>query len=126
MLVRALEMIDNGECDGITPEEVEMLSEIIHRPQSMGREDAAKYLGLSLNRFHELRDCGVIPDPRKRRGFKEKEYFKCDLDKAKEYLLRRCTSRPAVRSPIQVPTRDNTGTATNRNCSHPSEITSTS
>lgn len=86
LLLKALEMCDKGECDGITPEEVEQLSQIIHRPQSMGREDAAKYLGLNLNEFHELRRQGIIQEPRKRRGFRELEYFKCDLDRAKERI----------------------------------------
>lgn len=79
-------MIDSGECDHITAEQLAMISEIVHAPQSMGREDAAKYLGVSLNRFHELRDQGVIPPARSRKGFKEKEYFVCDLKKAKEKL----------------------------------------
>ena len=47
----------------------------------MGREEAAKFLGVSLNKFHELRDAGLIPEPRKRKGFKEKEYYLSDLTK---------------------------------------------
>ena len=81
LLLKVLEMIDDGECDGITAEELTMLTEIIHRPVSVGREDAAKYLGLSLNRFHELRDQGVIPEPRKVKGQKEKLYYTSDLKK---------------------------------------------
>ncbi len=79
-------MIDEGECGHITTEEFAIISDIIHAPRSCGREDAAKYLGVSLNRFHELRDQGIIPEPRPRKGFKEKEYFMCDLKKAKEQL----------------------------------------
>ena len=86
LLLKALEMVDNGECDNITPEEMTMLCEIIHRPVSVGREDAAKYLGLSLNHFHELRDQGVIPEPRKIKGQKEKLYYMSDMKKVKEKL----------------------------------------
>ena len=86
LLQKAIEMVDNGECDHITPEELAVLSEIIHRPQTMGREDAARFLGISLNKFHELRDCGIIPEPRKVKGQKEKLYYMCDLKKAKERI----------------------------------------
>ena len=86
LLLKAVEMIDEGECGHITAEEFAIISEIIHAPKSCGREDAAKYLGVSLNRFHELRDDGVILPARKRRGFKELEYFMVDLKKAKEKL----------------------------------------
>ena len=54
LLIKAIEMIDSGECEHITPEELEMLSNIVNKPTTMGREDAAKYLGVSLNRLHEL------------------------------------------------------------------------
>lgn len=81
LLEKAIEMIDDGEFDDITCEDLEQISIIIHNPQTMGREEAAKYLGISLNKFHELRDQGLIPEPRKRKGFKEKEYYLSDLCK---------------------------------------------
>ena len=84
LLLKALEMLDAGECDHITPEELAMLAEIIHRPVSVGREDAARFLGISLNKFHELRDSGDIPAPRKVKGQKEKLYYMSDLKKVKE------------------------------------------
>lgn len=72
-------MVDDGDCDGITNEELEKISIIIHPPKWVGREDAAKYLGVSLNRFYELRDQGIIKMPRKVRGQKEKLYNTSDL-----------------------------------------------
>lgn len=86
LLLKAIEMIDNGECNHITSEELITISEIIHRPQTMGREDAAKYLGVSLNRLHELRELGILKSPRKIKGFKEKAYYISDLNKCLEEL----------------------------------------
>ena len=81
LLQKALEMEANGEFDEIPLEEIEKLSILIHVPETMGREEAAKYLGISLNKFHELRDQHIIPEPRKRKGFKEKAYYTSDLCK---------------------------------------------
>ena len=79
-------MIDNNEFEDITSKELEQISTIIHRPITVGREAAAQFLGLSLNKFHELRDKGLIPPPKKRKGFKEKEYYMSDLCKYLESL----------------------------------------
>jgi len=79
-----LKMIENNECEDLTNEELEQISILIHRPTTMGREDAAKFMGVSLNKFHELKDMGIISEPRKRKGFKEKEYYLSDLKKALE------------------------------------------
>jgi len=81
LLFKALEMIDSGECDSITDDEIEQISAIIHRPEYLGREAAAKHLHVSLNRFHELRDSGIIPMPKKVVGQKEKLYSVCELKK---------------------------------------------
>ena len=89
LLIEALEMCRKGYCDHITPEELEMLSEVIYKPETVGREEAAKYLGISLNKFHKLKDDGVILEPRKRKGFKEKEYYLSDLHKSLEIIKER-------------------------------------
>lgn len=86
ILEEIIKQIDNGEFEDLTPNDLEQISTIIHRPETVGREAAAKFLGLSLNRFHELRDAGEIPEPRKRKGFKEKEYYMSDLCACKECL----------------------------------------
>lgn len=80
-LIREVEqMIDNGECD-LSPDQIEEIALIVHEPKFYGREDAAKFLGVSLNKFHELRDHGIIPMPRKVRGQKEKLYNVYELRK---------------------------------------------
>ena len=81
LLQKVLVMIDNDEFE-LNDADLELISCLIHRPITMGREDAAKYMGVSLCRFHELKDIGIIAEPRKRKGFKEKEYYISDLQKA--------------------------------------------
>ena len=78
-------MIDAGQCDNCTDVNIEEILSMVE-PKTMGREAAATYLGISLNRFHELRDLGVIPEPRSRKGFKEKEYYISDLNKIKDKI----------------------------------------
>ena len=82
LVVEVLKMIDNNEFEDISNDELEMISILIHRPITMGREEAAKYMGVSLNKFHDLKDYGIIPEPRKVKGFKEKAYYVSDLNKA--------------------------------------------
>jgi hypothetical protein len=82
LALEVIRMVDEGEFEDLTSTELELISTIIHRPLTMGREDAAKYLGVSLNRFHELKDMGIIAEPRKIKGFKEKAYYVSDLNKA--------------------------------------------
>lgn len=82
LLHQILKMLENNECEDLSDEELEQISILIHRPTTMGREDAAKFMGISLCRFHELRDLGIIPSPRKVKGQKEKLYYTSDLSKA--------------------------------------------
>ena len=83
LALEVIRMIDEGEFNtDITDSELELISAIIHRPLTVGREEAAKYIGVSLSRFHELKDFGIIAEPRKVRGFKEKAYYVSDLKKA--------------------------------------------
>lgn len=89
LLIEALDMCRSGKCDYITPDELDILSSIMHRPETVGREEAAKYLGISLNKFHKLKDNGVILEPRKKKGFKEKEYYLSDLSKSLEIIKER-------------------------------------
>src|ERR1035437_8396580 len=82
LVTSVLKMLENNACDDLSDEEVEQISILIHRPTTMGRDDAAKFMHVSLCRFHELRDLGVIQEPRKVRGQKEKLYYTSDLSKA--------------------------------------------
>jgi len=85
-LIREVEqMVDNGECD-LNPDQIEEIALIVHEPRFVGREEAARMLGVSLNKFHELRDQGVIPIPRKVRGQKEKLYSVYELRKCEQHI----------------------------------------
>ena len=86
ILLEALDLCRKGECNYITPEELDILNNMIHKPETVSREDAAKYLGISLSKFHKLKDIGIILEPKKRRGFKEKEYYLSDLHKSLEII----------------------------------------
>ena len=65
-LQEIIKMIDNGELTELSDDDLEQISIIIHKPEALGREAAAKFLGISLNKFHELRDLGIIPCPKKK------------------------------------------------------------
>ena len=86
LLHKAIEMVENGECAELSQQDLDTLSSIIHQPRSMGREAAAQFLGVSLNEFHALRNSGIIRDPRKVAGLKEKQYYLADLKEAKERM----------------------------------------
>lgn len=81
-----IDQINDEQFEPLEIEELEEISALIHRPESVGREYAARFLGISLSRFHELRDLGEIPEPKKRKGFKEKEYYMTDLKLCKQRL----------------------------------------
>ena len=86
LLKNALDLVDRGECDHISVSELEIIANIVHQPVSVGREDAAKYLGVSLNRFHELRNNGTVKEPKKVKGKKELAYSMVDLKEAKKRI----------------------------------------
>ena len=86
LLTEALNLCKEGRCKHITSEELSALANIIHKPEAIGREDAAKYLGISLSKFHKLKEIGIILEPKKRKGFKEKEYYLSDLHKSLEII----------------------------------------
>jgi len=82
LLTQALILCKEGKCDHITEEELNILSGIIHKPDTLCREEAAKYLGISLAKFYKYRELGIILPPKKRKGFKELEYLISDLNKS--------------------------------------------
>lgn len=86
LLSNSNDMIDNGDCDGLTNDQLEKISMVINLPQTMGREDAAKFLGVSLNKLHGLIHEGIVSPPRKVVGFKELHYYRSDLKKSLEKL----------------------------------------
>jgi len=86
LLKKVEEMIDNNECDHLTDSDIETVSQLLLQPKAIGREEAAKYLGVSLNEFHKLRNEGIIKEPRKLSGFKELYYYTSDLKKSRAII----------------------------------------
>jgi len=86
LLEKAIQMIDDGECDNVSVEDLELISILINHPTTMGREAAAEFLGVNLNEFHKLRRDGIICEPRKVVGFKELHYYTSDLRKSKQAM----------------------------------------
>jgi len=43
LLSQILKMLENNECEDLSDDELEQISILIHRPTTMGREEAAKY-----------------------------------------------------------------------------------
>lgn len=78
-LEEVIEKIEEDSCD-ITPEEMEELLEAIAKIP-MSREQASKFMGMSLSSFDKHIASGDIPQGQKRTGFKEKVWYKCDLEK---------------------------------------------
>lgn len=39
-------------------------------------------MGVSLNRFHEFKNMGIVSEPKKIKGHKEKGYYISDLQKS--------------------------------------------
>ena len=53
------QMVDNDECD-LNPDQIEEIALIVHEPKFYGREEAAKFLGVSLERIDETTTPYVI------------------------------------------------------------------
>jgi len=43
LVATILKMLENNECEDLSDDELEQISILIHRPTTMGREEAAKY-----------------------------------------------------------------------------------
>ena len=78
LLRETADKIDSGTCELSESEAMDIMSVLSH--QVMSKEDACIYLNLSRSRFDDLVREGKLPRGRKRRGFKEKVYYKDELD----------------------------------------------
>lgn len=79
-------MFRNGECDHLTLEKMAEYSASIMPPQEeVTSTEAAKVLGVSLSRFYQLVDAGLITPPRKIRGSKARLY---NVDALKEDMVK--------------------------------------
>ena len=70
--------IDSDTCEMTDDEAMELMSVLSH--QAMSKEDACLYLRLSRSQFGALIREGEIPKGRKRKGHKELDWYKDELD----------------------------------------------
>lgn len=71
--------IDAGNSEIDEEQALEIMKSIAH--QSISKESAAIYLNMSTSRFDTLVREGYLPKGRKKLGFKEKVWYKDELDK---------------------------------------------
>ena len=76
--------IDVGTSEISATEAMDIISMLTHEP--MSKEKACIFLNLSRSRFDDLVREGKLPEGRKRVGFKEKVWFRDELETAKEIL----------------------------------------
>lgn len=78
----AAENIDAGTSEISENEAMDIISVIAHEP--MSKEQACSYMNMSRSKFEEKMLLGQIPKGRKRRGHKELDWYKDELDRCKK------------------------------------------
>lgn len=82
-LLRELaDKVDVGNTELDDEQTMRLMNLIAHQPLS--KEQAAKHLHMSISKFDNLIREGWLPKGRKRTGFKEKVWYKDELNKAIE------------------------------------------
>lgn len=75
--------IDESQCEDI----IQFINKTINVENKYSKYQSYKYLGLSRATFDRYIKDGLIPEGRKEAGFKEKFWYKKDLDNAKHKIL---------------------------------------
>lgn len=70
----------------LTTEDLEKIALLIHKPQFYHAESLADALGISRTQLYRLRRQGIIPEPRKIPGLKQKLYTPQQLQEIKKQL----------------------------------------
>ena len=76
-------MVDRGDCDKITPEQIEQIKDVIHPINKLSADGARKHLGISRTKFYQLKANKL---GKKVKGFKELVFDLGDLEKFKSQL----------------------------------------
>lgn len=71
--------LDNDTCELSEQEAMDIINVLTH--ESLSKDSACTYMGLSRSRFDDLVRDGIIPKGRKRKGFKELVWYKDELTK---------------------------------------------
>ena len=82
LLRRTADKIEAGNCELNEEQAIEIMKLIAHQP--MSKEQSALYLNMSTSKFDSLVKLNILPNVRKRMGFKEKVWYQDELD---EYVL---------------------------------------
>lgn len=77
LLRQIADKIDGGNCEIDEEQALHIMSTIAHEPIS--KDAACSYLNISRSKFDSLVADGKLPEGKKRRGFKEKIWFKDEL-----------------------------------------------
>lgn len=77
LLRQIADKIDGGNCEIDEEQALHIMSTIAHEP--MSKDTACSYLNISRSKFDSLVADGKLPSGKKRRGFKEKIWFKDEL-----------------------------------------------
>lgn len=77
LLRQIADKIDGGNCEIDEEQALHIMSTIAHEP--MSKDSACSYLNISRSKFDSLVADGKLPSGKKRRGFKEKIWFKDEL-----------------------------------------------
>lgn len=75
--------LDEEQCDEI----IEMINQMTNTKNKYSKYQSYNYLGLSRATFDRYVKDGIIPEGRKESGFKEKFWYKKDLDESKKKIL---------------------------------------
>lgn len=77
LLRQIADKIDGGNCEIDEEQALHIMATISHEP--MSKDTACSYLNISRSKFDSLVAEGKLPEGKKRRGFKEKIWFKDEL-----------------------------------------------
>ena len=75
--------IDDNQCEEL----IKLINQVSLVNNKFSKYQSYNYLGLSRATFDRYIKDGIIPDGRKESGFKEKFWYKSDLDEAKIKIL---------------------------------------
>ena len=78
------EMFLTGQCDYLSPDDLAALVDYTNPNKFMTGRQAIKYMRVGMKRFYDLKALGIIPPPKKMKGFNHAVYKKEDIDSAIE------------------------------------------
>lgn len=84
LLIQIINNIDTGNSNINEEDEkhiIDCLRKYTHKDEGMSKYSACQYLNVSRAKFDNMVKDGLLPEGKKVIGFKEKRWYKRDLDK---------------------------------------------